>query len=168
MTTAEITRKNIPADVWLFIAVSIYFIMNGAQLWETAIMIPAWTQAPPASLIFFQEPYGLDFKMFWIVVHSIHDLTLIVALILNWKVPRRRRWMIPLVILHVGVRVWTLLYFAPVIIEFQQIPYSDTVDPALVEKAAQWRELNYLRVGLFFLVNLALVPLLNPFRNTQI
>ena len=147
------------ADIWLFIAVSAYFIMNGAQFWETAIIVPAWTAAPPASLLFFQGTYGLDFKVFWIVIHSIHDVLFIIAILFNWRIRSRKIPLLFLFCIHAGIRAWTLLYFAPVITDFQHIPYSETINVALVERAANWRNLNYVRVGAFTIVNLSLIPL---------
>lgn len=147
------------ADRWLFYGTAAYCVMNGAQLWETAVMIPAWTEAPPASLVFFHGPYGLDFKQFWIAVHSVHEVIFLLSLVFNWKVRQRRAPMLLLFLAHIAVRVWTLLYFAPTIVEFQQIPYSAAVDPQLAAEAALWRTLNYLRVGLFFAVNLGLALL---------
>lgn len=157
------------AQLWLFIATAAYFIMNGAQLWETAIMIPAWTAAPPASLFFFKGPYGLDFKNFWIIVHSSHEVLLIMALIFNWRFKKRRNIMLLLFGAHIGVRVWTLQYFAPAIIEFQAIEVKDMIDSTLVDKASRWRNLNYLRVGLFFLINLGYASLLffNPNKKSN-
>jgi hypothetical protein len=152
-------QKQNRATLWLFIATAAYFIMNGAQLWETAIMIPAWTAAPPESLFFFKGPYGLDFKNFWIIVHSSHEVLLIIALIFNWKLKKTRNLMLLLLVAHVAVRVWTLQYFAPTIIEFQNMELQSMVDTALVEKAAEWRNLNYLRVGVFFLINLGYATL---------
>ncbi len=149
------------ADKWLFYSICAYFIMNGAQLWETALMVPAWTAAPPASLIFFQKPYGLDFKVFWIVTHGIHELIFIAALIFNWKIKPRRNAMLLILAGHIAVRAWTLLYFAPTIIEFQHVPPGHTIDTLLVQKAALWRHLNYLRVGIFFLLNFSLIPVFN-------
>lgn len=144
------------ADSWLFLSIVAYFMMNGAQLWETAIIIPTWTQAPPASLIFFQGPYRLDFKYFWIVVHSVHEVIFILALIFNWKIRDRRLPMALLFLAHIGVRAWTLVYFVPTIIDFQQMPIVNNIDPHLEERAARWKNLNYLRVGLFFTINTAL------------
>lgn len=155
------------ADTWLFYSICAYFIMNGAQVWETALMVPAWTAAPPASLVFFQKPYGLDFKAFWIVTHGIHELIFAIALIVNWNI-RQRRYLILLVFIgHIAVRIWTLMYFAPAIMDFQNMPYSNSIDQVLVEKAATWRNLNYLRVSIFFFLNLALIPLfkINPKNN---
>lgn len=153
-------RKIKRADLWLFLAVSLYFLMNGAQLWETAIMIPAWTAAPPQSLYFFNGPHGLDFKYFWIAIHSIHEVFLLLALIYNWKWTGRRNMMLVLFVIHIGIRVWTLQYFAPTIIEFQAMEPSHMIDSQLVEKANLWKNLNYLRVGLFFMVNLGYAYLL--------
>jgi hypothetical protein len=57
-----------------------------------------------------------------------------------------------------AVRAWTIAYFAPTIIAFQSMPHSATIDPVLVEKAAQWRNMNIIRVMLFMAVNCALLP----------
>jgi hypothetical protein len=59
-----------------------------------------------------------------------------------------------------AVRVWTVSYFAPTIIWFQSLPVTDTVDNSLVQKAALWKNLNYLRVGLFIAINVSMVFLL--------
>lgn len=157
-------KKNVQipltkANIWLFWAIALYFLMNGAQIWETALFIPAWTEAPPASLHFFEPPYGIDLKTFWIVVHTIHEVVLIIALIYGWKITKRRNWMLLLMFLHISVRIWTLTYFAPAIIEFQSIDVVDKVDQGLVENANQWETLNYIRVGSYLALNLCFLLL---------
>lgn len=102
------TRYLQRAFFWLVTTTGVYLVMNGAQIFETVLIVPSWTAGPPASLTMFQGEHRLDFKVFWIA--------------------------------------------------FQQMPYSSTVDPALVEKATGWRNLNYLRVLVFMAVNLALIP----------
>src|SRR5262245_22795653 len=145
---------------WLVTTTAVYVLMNGAQLFETILIVPSWTAAPPASLGMFQGPYRLDFKAFWIVLHSLHELTLMLALAFCWHLTTVRRWLLVLVTVHVAVRAWTIVYFAPTIIAFQNMPYSPTIDPGLVEQAARWRALNIVRVALFMAVNLGLVPLI--------
>lgn len=143
----------------LLITTVAYLLLNGAQLFETAVLVPVWTAAPPASLHLFQGHYGLDFKNFWIVAHSLHELTFLITLFLNWKMSSRRSILVVVFVIHVAVRAWTLLYFAPVIISFQQMPISATIDQTLQEKAALWRNLNTVRVAVFMLLSLALIPL---------
>jgi hypothetical protein len=57
------------AETWLFITTLFYFLMNGAQIFETAVIIPKWTASPPESFQMFKGKYGLDLKTFWIVLH---------------------------------------------------------------------------------------------------
>lgn len=49
---------------WLVTTTAMYFLMNGAQIFETVLIVPKWTAAPPASLAMFQGEFGLDFKTF--------------------------------------------------------------------------------------------------------
>lgn len=149
--------KILRADKWLYIATALYFVMNGAQLWETSIMVPAWTAGPPASLFFFKTAYGLDFKLFWILVHSVHEIFLLLALFFNWRFRQRRNAMLFLLLIHTGLRVWTLQYFAPTLMSFMAMDVKPVVDPGLLERATTWKNLNYLRVGLYILVNLGYV-----------
>jgi hypothetical protein len=166
MAAANQIELNRPTQ-WLFWCIMAYFVMNGAQILETAVMVPAWTAAPPSTLYFFQKPYGLDFKVFWITVHSLHEIIFIVALVLNWKDKQRRKPLLLLFIAHMVVRVWTVSYFAPTIIWFQSLPVTDAVDEVLVQKAALWKNLNYLRVGLFIAINMLMVPLLKTNKQAQ-
>jgi len=145
---------------WLVTTTAWYLLLNGAQIFETALIVPAWTAAPPASLGLFHGPYALDFKVFWIVLHSLHEVTFVLALIFCWRVSGVRQWLLVLLGVHLAVRVWTVAYFAPTIIAFQNTPPSPAIDPVLVRKAAQWRHLNIIRVALFVAVNLALFPLI--------
>jgi hypothetical protein len=163
----ETSRIALPADrsladTSLLITTVAYLLLNGAQLFETAVLVPVWTAAPPASLHIFQGPYGLDFKVFWIVTHSVHELTFLAALVLNWKIPSRRKVLLVVLVLHVAVRAWTLLYFAPVIISFQQVPAGNAVDQVLLQKAALWRDLNVVRVAVFMVLSFVLIPLNRP------
>lgn len=154
-----LSTNNETANAALLITTVAYLLLNGAQLFETAVLVPVWTAAPPASLHIFQGYYGLDFKAFWIVAHSLHELTFVAALVLNWKIATRRRVLVAVLLVHIAVRAWTLLYFAPVIISFQNTPATDTINPALQQQAAQWRDLNLVRVAIFLFLSFALIPL---------
>lgn len=147
---------------WLYWCTIMYAIMNGAGLWETALFVPAWTQAPPASLHYFHQPYGIESNhlvIFWVSIHSIHEIVFIITLITNWKTSRRN-YLLLLFIAHMAVRAWTLLYFAPSIMFFQSIPISNNVDPELVSKANLWKNLNYIRGFLFICINVLMAKLL--------
>jgi hypothetical protein len=154
-TTVDLTR----AELSLMITTLFYFLMNGAQVFETAVVVPKWTAAPPNSFSLINGPYGLNLKTFWIVIHSLHEITFVAAIYSCWRIDPVRNWLVILFSIHVLVRVWTLLYFAPNIIEFQKTTNAETL-PNLMDRTTLWRTLNYLRVGIFMAVSIGLVPLL--------
>jgi hypothetical protein len=151
----------------LLITTIVYIFINGAGAFETLVIVPKWAANPPASLSMFEGAYALDFKMFWIMAHSIHELTFIAAIILNWHMAGRRKVLLIVFVLHVALRVWTVSYFAPAIIYFQQIPATEVADEALRQKAQLWKSLNLLREGLFTILSLVLVPL-NKFSHEKL
>ena len=147
------------AETWLLITTLFYFFMNGAQVFETAVIVPRWTASPPESFQMFRGKYGLDFKKFWIALHSIHEITFILAIIFCWKLEPIKNWLLVLFAIHFAVRVWTLVYFAPNIIEFQKIANAAGEATDLHRRTRLWKNLNYLRVGLFIAVSIGLIPL---------
>jgi hypothetical protein len=148
------------AETWLFITILVYFLMNGAQVFETAVIVPKWTASPPDSFQLFKNPYGLDLKTFWIVIHSLHEVTFIIAIAFCWKIDFARNWLLILFATHFAVRVWTLAYFAPNIIEFQKIANNASAGIDLMKRVSLWKTLNYIRVGVFIAVSIGLIPLL--------
>jgi len=156
------------AEIWLFITTLIYFLMNGAQIFETAVIVPKWTAAPPDSFQIFRGKYGLDFKVFWIVLHSIHEITFILAIIFCWKLDIIRNGLLILFAVHFAVRVWTLVYFAPNIIEFQKIANKRNIGADLLNRTTLWRMLNYVRVGIFIAVSIGLIPLCIKIMNLKL
>ena len=146
------------AEIWLCITTLIYFVMNGAQIFETFVIVSKWTASPPESLHYFKGKYAMDLKTFWIILHSIHEITFILAIVFCWKLEIRTSLLI-LFAIHFVVRVWTILYFAPNIMEFERIANSENRAQNFIDKATLWRNLNYIRVGIFLAVSIALIPL---------
>ncbi|NOT74919.1 MAG: transposase [Cyclobacteriaceae bacterium] len=151
------------ANATLLITTVIYLLINGAGLWEAANVVPLWTSAPPASFHIFQGEYGLRYKAFWIISHSIHEVFFIAAIILNWRIKYRKNPLLIIFVIHFSVRVWTLAYFAPILISFWDYPYSETVDVALKAKADAWEFWSNVRGAIFMLLSFALIPLNKQF-----
>jgi hypothetical protein len=101
VTSAYLRR----ALFWLVASTVLYLLMNGAQVFETALIVPSWTAAPPASLALFHGPHGLDFKAFWIAFHSLRELTFVAAIVACWKLPPVRRPLLALFGAHMAVLI---------------------------------------------------------------
>jgi hypothetical protein len=163
LTTNILTR----AEIWICITTFVYFLMNGAQIFETFVIISKWTASPPESLHYFKGKYAMDLKTFWIIIHSIHEITFILAIVFCWKLDIRNLLLI-LFALHFLVRVWTILYFAPTVMEFERIANEENITQNLINKANIWRNLNYIRVGIFLAVSIGLIPLCMKVLNLRI
>lgn len=147
------------AEVWLFITTLVYFLMNGAQIFETTVLVPKWTASPPETFKLLTDKNGMSLKSFWIIFHSIHEITFILAIIFCWKLDPVRNWLLILFIIHFGARIWTLSYFAPNIIDFQKIAENPSLGKDLVNRTSLWQTLNYIRVAIFIAVSVGLIPL---------
>lgn len=144
----------------LLINILVYFLMNGSQIFETLVFIPKWTENSPNNFNLLLDKPGVSLKSFWTIFHSIHEVIFIFNIIAYWQMPNLRNWLIILFLLHFAVRVWTILYFAPNIIQFQKIAKGSKVyDDAIVKIVSQWKRLNVIRVALFILISIALVSI---------
>ena len=147
------------AEIWLCITTLIYFLMNGAQIFETLVFVPKWTASPPDNFKLLLDGRGASLKNFWIIVHSLHEITFILAIIFCWKIDPIRNWLLILFAIHFTVRVWTLSFFAPNIINFQKVAADPSLAKDLVSRTSLWQTLNYLRVAIFIAISLGLIPL---------
>ena len=155
ITATYLTR----AELWLCITTLIYFLMNGAQIFETLVFVPKWTASPPGNFKFLLDGQGASLKFFWIVFHSLHEITFILAIIFCWKIDPVRNWLLILFAVHFAARVWTLSYFAPNIIDFQKVAENPSLAKDLISRTSLWQTLNYVRVAIFIAVSIGLIPL---------
>ena len=155
LTTQEWTR----AELWLCISTLFYLLMNGAQIFETLVFVPKWTASPPDNFKLLADGRGASLKSFWIIVHSLHEITFILAIIFCWKIAPVKNWLLILFAIHFAVRVWTILYFAPNIIDFQKIAEVPSLAKDLVKRTLRWQTLNYIRVAAFMAISIGLIPL---------
>ena len=147
------------AELWLCITTLIYFLMNGAQIFETLVFVPKWIASPPDNFKLLLDGRGTSLKNFWIIVHSLHEITFILAIIFCWKIDPVRNWLLILFAIHFAVRVWTLSFFAPNIISFQKVAADPSLAKDLINRTSLWQALNYLRVAIFIAISLGLIPL---------
>ena len=163
ITTTYLTR----AETWILITMLVYFLMNGAQIFETAVLVPKWTASPPDTFKLLADKNGPSLKTFWIVFHSLHEITFILAIIFCWKLDPIRNGLLILFAIHLSVRIWTLAYFAPNIIDFQKMAETSNTGKDLVSRALIWQTLNYVRVSIFVAVSVGLIPLYIQLMNLK-
>ena len=100
--------------------------------------------------------YGYDSGPFWEIVPAVNFVLLLVALVANWRTPRRR-----LVSSAVGAFVLAGLFAAfvtgPLQAEIRTAGFADSVDPALAARAARWLVLDWVSSALTLVPGVLLV-----------
>ncbi|TVR84858.1 MAG: transposase [Saprospirales bacterium] len=163
LTTLYVKR----AELWFFLTILAYFLMNGAQIFETLVFVPKWTASPPDSFQLLLVGQGTGLKEFWIAFHSLHEITFLLAIAFCWKIKPVRNWLLILFVIHMAVRVWTLAFFAPNIIYFQEVADNPSLATELNDQTSLWKALNYVRVLIFMAISIGLIPLFLKLRNIR-
>jgi hypothetical protein len=134
-----------------------FIIVAGGANYEHLAVVPVWTKAVPASLSMFQGEYGLAAQNFWIPIHPVTIVLLIIGLIANWRTERRAYILVTLGG-YLAILAATFVFFVPELMAITQSAYSVTVDSELTRRANFWEALSLVR--LVVLVVLAFTLLL--------
>ena len=155
-------RKLNIRDITLMALILSCFLQIGAQLFAISIMASTIAEAPPRSLAILEGEYGYDSSAFWSTVPPITGLLFIVALIANWKTPRRALLLASFgLFLIAGVAAGVLL--EPEFAAITAAGYSDRVDPALQSRAASWLAYDWAIWGISLASGISLLlALLRP------
>jgi hypothetical protein len=113
----------------------------GAQLYALAVVASTVSAAPPRSFAMLQGQYGYNSSAFWNTVPIITALLFVIALVANWKTPRRKLLLLALTLFVIGGLV-AGLYLEPVFDEMKAIGFKDEVDPVLQSRATRWYALD--------------------------
>lgn len=145
----------------LFLNLLIYFLMNGAQIFETIVFIPRWAFGTVSNLGLLNTEYkSAGLKYFWILFHSVHEIIFLVSLLFCYQIDEIGTNLFLLFILHIGVRAWTIIYFANKIIWFQSLARTNDKHSIKVDsEIKKWVILNYLRVSIYIGISFLMVPL---------
>lgn len=133
-----------------------FIVVMGAATYEHVGVVPVWTSAVPASLAMFQGEYGIVPWHFWIPIHPITVSLLAIALIANWKTPRRN-YIIAGLAGYIAVLAATFTFFVPELFALMQTPYGATVDAELTRRANLWETLSLVRLVFIFIVAVVLL-----------
>jgi hypothetical protein len=141
----------------LMVSIIFYGILIGGIVYAHVVFFPSYLSALPASAALTNGPYALHDEYFWTLVHPLAILALIVALVLNWKIPARRKLIaIPLGLYVIAIIV-TFLYFVPELRAFRSSPNSGVSAAEWYARGQRWQHLSWTRGTIS---GLAMIPLL--------
>ena len=110
----------------------------GGGLYESFVLIPLWSKAPPASFAIIQPGTGVPLQRFWIPVHVAITLCLLLALVMTWGEPTVRCLLLVALGSYIVMRVWSGLFFIPEMLAFQKVPLDEAPSVALSARVSRW------------------------------
>jgi hypothetical protein len=135
----------------LILASISFIVVIGGAVYEHAGIVPVWASAAPASLAMFQGEYAITPFKFWIPIHPITMLLLLLSLVFNWR-SERRNSILTTVVGYAIVLAVTFLYFVPELMSITQSVYGATIDPELTERAQSWEFWSQVRLASLLLM----------------
>lgn len=124
-------------NLTLIALVACCLMQVGAQLFALCVVAGTVSAAPPRSFAILQGEYGYDSSAFWSVVPMVTLALFVIALVANWKTPRRNLLLLALSLFIIG-GLLAGLYLEPMFEEIKAIGFRDDIDPILQRRAAIW------------------------------
>ena len=134
----------------LFLAVILWGTLLGGIAYSHLVYFPVYLSALPDSAVVVNGPYGLHEGIFWMTIHPLLILSLVVALILNWKSKPRRKLILISFATYIVVIVVTQIYFLPELGAFAQSPESKVSSSEWLARGQRWQRLSWIRGGVMY------------------
>jgi hypothetical protein len=141
----------------LMLSIVLWGTLLGGITYSHLVYFPVYLSALPASSVVVNGPYGLHEAIFWMTVHPLLILSLIVTLALNWRLKSRRKLILISFAVYVLVLVITQIYFLPELIAFERSPESSLSPSQWLARGQRWQRLSWIRGAVCYA---AFVPLL--------
>ena len=129
----------------LFLAVILWGILLGGIAYSHLVYFPVYLSALPDSAVVVNGPYGLSEGVFWMIIHPLLILSLIVALALNWKSRSRRKLILISFAVYIPVLAISWVYFIPELGAFQHSPESSVSSVEWLARGRLWQRLSWIR-----------------------
>ena len=135
----------------LFITITIWAIMIGGVMYSHIVYFPPYLSHLPESNKLITGEYGLKDGNFWMLVHPLAILLIIITLILNWKLKTRRKFILIAFSIYALAIVATTMYFLPGLKAFAGSGNSTTVTASeWYQRGQTWQHLSWIRGAFLF------------------
>ena len=134
----------------LFLTVILWGTLLGGIAYSHLVYFPVYLSALPDSAVVVNGTYGLHEAIFWMTIHPLLILSLVVALVLNWKSGSRRKLILVSFALYFVVLVVTQIYFLPELAAFEHSPSSKIPSSEWLARGQRWQRLSWIRGSVMY------------------
>lgn len=141
----------------LMVSVILWGVLLGGVVYSHIVFFPAYLSHLPESALLTNGEYALHEENFWMLLHPILVLSLIVSLAANWRSKFRRKMIAATLAVYVGVIVISAVYFIPRLGEFRDSPQSSVPTAEWQQRGATWQHMSWIRGGTLSLMTIPLL-----------
>jgi hypothetical protein len=142
----------------LFLTIILWGTLLGGIAYSHVVYFPVYLSALPDSAVVVNGKYGLNEVPFWVTIHPLLILSLIITLALNWKSRPRRKLVLLSFAIYFVVLVVSQIYFIPELVAFKNSPESGLSPTQWLARTQRWQTFSWLRGAICYA---AFVPLLH-------
>jgi hypothetical protein len=129
----------------LFLAIILWGTLLGGIAYSHLVYFPVYLSALPDSSVVVNGTYGLNEAIFWVIIHPLLILSLILALALNWRAKPRRKLIVISFAIYLVVLVISQIYFIPELGAFKHSPELSLSPADWIARGQRWQRLSWLR-----------------------
>jgi hypothetical protein len=141
MKEATVTARTIA----LMVSILLMGILLGGIVYAHVVFFPPYLSGLPNSAVLVNGPYPMHDEYFWMMIHPLAILSLIISLVLNWKIPARRKLIAIPLIVYVSAIIVTGLYFVPELRNFKNSPNLAVSPAEWYARGQRWQHLSWTR-----------------------
>ena len=121
----------------LLIAMILMWIAVVVGLYQRIFLMPKWFENPPASFERIRKQSKAA-KTFWLPLSALFMLSLITALILNWRYPDVRNYIFASLACFGLTGALSGIYFIKEVLAFSNMPVDSPQTPELLQRTKFW------------------------------
>ncbi len=142
-----------PTLVLIAVTTLVSCVSLGGALYEALVVDPFWPKRPG---IIQSRNGGISRVRFWLPVHTLFEVMLVVTLILTWGDDHVGAALWVALVSHAVMRIWSVFYLIPKAVEFER------TDPADVDEVAaqRWIRRSLMRLPLILVICSAMLAAL--------
>ena len=146
------------------VSIMLMGILLGGIVYSHIVYFPVYLSSLPDSAVLVNGPYALHEERFWLLIHPVAILSLLISLALNWKNRTVRKLIAIPLIVYVLAIVVTALYFVPELGNFKNSPNMNVSRAEWLARGQRWQYLSLIRGTL---IGLSIIPLLLALRGRE-
>ncbi|MDQ2976334.1 MAG: hypothetical protein M3R69_13130 [Acidobacteriota bacterium] len=137
------TRKL--GTLLLMLSIILWGTLLGGIAYSHLVFFPKYFSDLPNSAVLVNGPYGLNDTIFWLTIHPLLIISLIVTLVFNWTSSWRRKLVAISLVIYVIVLIVSQVYFVPELVLFKHSPESTLSAAEWLARGRRWQRLSWLR-----------------------